>query len=83
MYESSNKEPPSIIYFILKSKDFVCNSINSEKQIFSCMLLGSIRESVTRLCMDYNISTNLESTSWKFFISQKQPPEVFYKKRCS
>ena len=34
MYESSHKQPPSITYLILNSKDLVSKSINSEKQIF-------------------------------------------------
>ena len=85
MYESSHKQPPSITYLILNSKDLVSKSINSEKQIFFfvCYFVRSLRGSAAPLCMGYNIITNLESTSWKFFVHQKQPPEASYKKSVS
>ena len=40
MYQSSNKQPPLIIYFILNSNCFATVLISSNKYFF--MLLGSI-----------------------------------------
>ena len=82
MYESSHKQPPSITYLILNSKDLVSKSINSEKQIFFLYAIKIIK-GMPPLCMGYNIITNLESTSWKLFVHQKQPPEASYKKSVS
>ena len=45
-----------MIFFILNSKDFLTVLISNNKYLF-CMLLGSIWESTTPFCMDYNYRT--------------------------
>ena len=50
MYQLSDKQPPSIICFILNSKNFVMVLALINK--YFLMPLGSIWESATPFCMD-------------------------------
>ena len=51
MYQLSNKQPPSIICFILNSKNFVMVLASINK--YFLMQLGSILESAKPFCMDH------------------------------
>ena len=52
MRQQLNKQPLSITYFILNSKNFVMVLISNNKYIFVCYL-RVIWESATRLSMNY------------------------------
>ena len=58
MCQLSNKQPPSIIFFILNSKNFVVILISSNKLFFRMLLRGTW-ECTSPLCMNYSADENL------------------------